>query len=395
MVDFSERSDLYIINTCAVTAESERKSAQMIRRAVKMGGRVAVIGCYSQLDPDIGGIDGVSFIGGSKDKTAVFREAEKILGTEKKSLSINSDLNGYGYEEMSIGTEKTAVFSSCRAFIKIQDGCNGRCSYCIIPKTRGTVRSRPLVDIMSEAERLAEMGYKEIVLTGIETSAYDFAPLSALVRMLNGVNGIERLRFGSLSPNNITKDFLDAARESSVFMPHMHLSLQSGSDRILRLMRRPYNKKQMCEKIQNIYDTLPKTFISADIIVGFPTESEEDFAQTMSVVSDYKLSHIHSFPFSPRPGTDAAVMEGRLLVQKVRLRNERLIKHSHEVKQRIFEQKKGTKAVVLIETVENNICTGHTEDFLEIKFNSMSRAVGDIVTVNIISYDNRFLIAEE
>lgn len=391
IVDFSEKSDLYIINTCAVTAESERKSAQMIRRALKEGGKVAVIGCYSQLDPSLGGIEGVSFIGGSKDKTAVFREVEKLLQTETP-ITEDTDLSDCEYEQMQIGTAATDIFSTCRAFVKIEDGCNGKCSYCIIPKTRGRVRSRPLDDILSEVHRLADRGYKEIVLTGIETSAYNYAPLSELIRTIDRVEGIERLRFGSLSPNSITDDFLAAAAESSVFMPHMHLSLQSGSDRILKLMRRPYNKKQMCAKIEKIYAAMPQTLLSADLIVGFPTETEEDFRQTLDLVSDYHLSHVHAFPFSPRPGTDAASMEGRIDPHEVKVRNEKLIKHALAVKQKILAEKIGTKQKVLVERTHQGVSSGHTEDFLEVRFSSDERVeTGEIVLVNITSYQDEYL----
>lgn len=395
IVDFSDKSDLYIINTCAVTAESERKSAQMIRRALKEGGKVAVIGCYSQLDPALGGIEGVSFIGGSKDKTAVFREVDKLLQAETP-ITEDTDLTGYEYEPMEIGTETTDIFSTCRAFVKIEDGCNGRCSYCIIPKTRGRVRSRPLVDIISEVNRLADRGYKEIVLTGIETSAYDYAPLSELIRTIDRVKGIERLRFGSLSPNSITDDFLAAAAESRVFMPHMHLSLQSGSDRILKLMRRPYNKKQMCGKIEKIYAAMPNTLISADLIVGFPTETDDDFQQTLNLVSDYHLSHVHAFPFSPRPGTAAAVMEGRIDPHEVKLRNEKLIQHSLAVKQKILEKKIGCTQKVLVEKSEQGVSHGHTEDFLEVRFTSdRSIETGEIPLVDIISSQAEYLIGRE
>jgi threonylcarbamoyladenosine tRNA methylthiotransferase MtaB len=392
IVDFSDKSDLYIINTCAVTAESERKSAQMIRRALKEGGKVAVIGCYSQLDPELGGIGGVSFIGGSKDKTAVFREADKLLQVENP-ITEDTDLTDCEYEPMQIGTAATDIFSTCRAFVKIEDGCNGRCSYCIIPKTRGKVRSRPLGDIISEVDRLADRGYKEIVLTGIETSAYDYAPLSELIRTIDRIKGIERLRFGSLSPNSITDDFLAAAQESRVFMPHMHLSLQSGSDRILKLMRRQYNKKQMCGKIEKIYAAMPHALLSADLIVGFPTETEDDFQQTLGLVSEYHLSHVHAFPFSPRPGTDAAVMEGRLDVHEVKLRNEKLIKHSLAVKHEIFERKVGSAQKVLVEKAEQGVCSGHTEDFIEVRFSSDRRVeTGDIAIVDIISHQDEYLI---
>lgn len=396
MVDFSEKSDLCIINTCAVTAESERKSAQMIRRALKMGGRVAVIGCYSQLDPSIRGIEGVSFIGGSKEKTAVFREAETLLENQQIHIVKDNDLNGYGYEQMEIGTEQTTIFSACRAFVKIQDGCNGKCSYCIIPKTRGPVRSRPLNDIKSEIERLAANGYKEIVLTGIETSAYDYAPLSELIKLVDTIKGIERLRFGSLSPNSITDEFLKTASKSAKFMPHLHLSVQSGSDRILRLMRRPYNKTQLCTKMNKIYHAIPDALISADLIVGFPTETEEDFQDTLCIVSDYHLSHIHAFPFSPRPGTEAAEMKGKIPAHEVKQRNERLIKHAFEVKQSIFELKIGKTAKILTETASNGNYSGHTEDFLEVKYTSgKEHIVGDIAEIEFLSYEGEFLTGKE
>jgi len=396
VVDFSEKNDLYIINTCAVTAESERKSAQIIRRALKTGGCVAVVGCYSQLDNTLGGIEGVSFVGGSKDKTAILHAANSLLKDNKIHIVVDTDLNDYGYEHMDIGTEQTDIFSTCRAFVKIQDGCNGRCSYCIIPKTRGRVRSRPLDEIKAEVERLSANGYREIVLTGIETSAYDFAPLSELIRKVDKIKGIDRLRFGSLSPNSITDDFLAAARNSDCFMPHLHLSLQSGSDRILKLMRRPYNKNQMCTKIEKVYGTMPDTLISTDMIVGFPTETEDDFLQTMQIVDDYKLSHVHAFPFSSRPGTEAALMEGKITIGEVKKRNERLIKHSSEIKNLVLERKIGTKARVLIEAFSQNLAIGHTEDFLETKFvQNNTKKVGDIAEVDLVSHENGVLLGKE
>lgn len=367
----------------------------MIRRAVKQGGCVAVIGCFSQLDPTLNGIEGVSFVGGSKDKSAVFREANQLLENKQKFIQQDFNLTGCIYEKMSIGTEQTTLFSTCRVFIKIEDGCDGKCSYCIIPKTRGPVRSRPFVEIIGEAERVAHHGYKEIVLTGIETSAYDAAPLSALIQQIDRVDGIERLRFGSLSPNTMNDDFLKAAAASPKFMPHIHLSLQSASDRILRLMRRPYNKKQMRTKIENIYKAIPHCLISVDLIVGFPTETEDDFQQTMDFVHEYKLSHVHAFPFSPRPGTEAASMAGRIPQQEVKKRNEQLIQCSQEVKKQIFEQKQGLKVKVLVETISGNTYQGHTEDFLETKFTStIQYQVGDVVTVNILSSDNTILFGK-
>ena len=393
VVDFSEKSDLYIINTCAVTAESGRKSAQIIRRALNRGGCVAVIGCYSQLDPTINEIQGVSYIGGNRDKAAVFRKADELLENSRTRYEESFDLSGPGYESLCIGTQRTDVFSTCRAYVKIEDGCNGRCSYCIIPKVRGPVRSRPVAEIISEVQRLAIKGYKEIILTGIETSAYDYAPLSELINIVDGIEGIERLRFGSLSPNTITDGFLTAAADSRKFMPHIHLSLQSASDRILKLMRRPYNKEQMIKKMEMINTRMPDMLISADFIVGFPTETESDFLQTIDFVNAYGLSHVHAFPFSPRPGTAAASMSGKIPARELKKRNEILIEHSRNVKKRILERYNGESVKVLIESIAKGEYRGHTEDFLETKFTSFTqKKIGDIAEVNISSTDGEYLI---
>ncbi len=374
--------DLYVVNTCAVTAESERKSRQMIRRAAALA-PVAVVGCASQLDPErIKAIPGVVFVGGCRDKDAVL-SPERFAGFDMSSCSYGS-LKVDGSEDL---------FSSCRAFVKIEDGCPNACSYCIIPTVRGPARSRDIVDIISECERLTAAGYSELVLTGIEVSAYDRAPLSELVSRVSQVKGIRRLRIGSLTPTAVTPELLKSMRESGSFCPHIHLSLQSGCSRILALMKRKYNREQADERMAMIREYLPEAQISADIICGFPTETEQEFYQTVDMCVSGRFLHVHSFPYSPRPGTPAAAMDGQVDPGERKRRNDILINRASEVRDVILRQKIGKTAEILIEKCVSGICSGHTSDFAECSFAGNGRA-GDYETVNIIGHINGILKGE-
>ncbi len=380
--DFDDDCDLYVINTCAVTAESGRKSGQIIRRAARRG-NVAVVGCYSQLEPEkISAIPGVIRVGGNVNKGAV------VLGLEQAVFSFENCI----YEQMSIAG-KTDLFSSCRAYVKIQDGCPNRCSYCIIPTVRGPVRSRPLVDIISECKTLVAAGYSEIVLTGIEVSAYNEAPLYELIKQVSAIKGIYRLRLGSLTPTCIDVPLLEAMRDSDVFCNHLHLSVQSGCTRILNLMRRKYNKQMLQEKIDLIRKYLPSALISADIITGFPTETEEEAQETVDFCVSNRFMHVHSFPFSPRPGTDAAKMSGQVEKSVRNARNDALITATEKVRTEILGEFIGKNKEILVEKNVAGICVGHTDDFIECTFAGENKA-GDYVLVNIISAQNGILKGE-
>lgn len=380
--DFEENCDLYVINTCAVTGESARKSGQIIRRAARKG-KVAVVGCYSQLEPEkVSAIPNVIRVGGNINKTAV------VTGLENAVFSFEN----CGYENMNL-QGKTDLFSSCRAYVKIQDGCPNRCSYCIIPTVRGPVRSRELVDIIQECKTLVSAGYSEIVLTGIEVSAYDGAPLSELVKAVSAVEGIRRLRLGSLTPTCIDRPLLEAMRDSKVFCSHLHLSVQSGCTRILNLMRRKYNKQQLQQRIDLIREVLPDTMLSADIITGFPTETEEEAKETLDFCVANGFMHVHSFPYSPRPGTDAAAMKGQIDKSVRNLRNEMLISATDKVRARLLNSRIGKREEILTEKNVSGVCTGHTNDFIECTFKGGHKA-GEYVFVNIISQDNGVLKGE-
>ncbi len=374
--------DYYIVNTCAVTSESERKSRQLIRRCASKG-EVLVIGCASQLNPEYLNIPNVIYNGGNRNKARVV-----------DFLCEECDVNGNAvepmtnapYEQMYLnGTDE--LFSECRAFIKIQDGCNGKCTYCIIPTCRGSVRSRDYEDIMAEAERLIEKGYQEVILTGIEVGAYNKLPLYELITKVASLDGIKRIRLGSLSPNIINDAFLNSVSKNEKFMPHIHLSLQSCNDRILRLMKRPYTKKDIIERVNAIRKYIPQCMISADIIVGFPGETHEEFLETVELLKELKIFHVHSFPYSERSGTPAASMPESIPKDVRARRNTYLLSECEKVRNEMFESKIGNSLTVLVEKIEDGVAKGHSNEFIETEFPASDDiTVGSIVNVKIKSY---------
>ncbi len=380
-------SDYYIINTCAVTAESERKSRQLVRRCASKG-RVLVIGCASQLSSEFCNIDNVIYVGGNRNKLDVVGVISEEI---KKDVMSVTPMDGAPYEDMSL-SEADDIFSECRAFIKIQDGCNGKCTYCIIPKCRGSVRSRDAESIIDEAQNLVNSGYREIILTGIEVSAYNKMPLAELITKVASVKGVERIRLGSLSPKIITDSFLVSVSKLSNFMPHIHLSIQSCCDKILVAMKRPYRKNHIIECVSAIRKYIPDCMISADIIVGFPGETEEDFLETLNTLKELNVFHLHSFPYSEREGTPAATMPNSIPKSVRAGRNSRLIESTIETKKRILDEYIGRSVSVLIEKIIDGIAVGHTMEFLEASFQANDALVGDIVDLEIYEHDGAMLI---
>lgn len=378
--------DYYIVNTCAVTGESARKSKQLVRRCASKG-KTLVIGCASQIDKTFSDIPNVVYVGGNGNKTAVIDYlTNNVTETVDNVISLEKAI----YEDLQL-SGKACLFSECRAFLKIQDGCNGKCTYCIIPKCRGPVRSRDIDSIVNEAKSLVENGYKEIILTGIEVSAYNKAPLTELIKQVSSVNGIKRLRLGSLSPNIINEKFLFAVNCCESFMPHMHLSLQSCSDKILQLMKRPYRKEDIFKRIALIREYNPRCMISADIIVGFPGESTEDFNETVDALKELNIFHVHSFPYSEREGTPAADMPNSVPKSIRTERNAILINECDNVRKQILNQYLGKNLSVLVEKIVNGICFGHTEEFFEACFENKVNSVGDIVDIKVESHDGKVL----
>ena len=364
---FEKGADIYIINTCAVTKESERKASQMVRRALSFGtGKVIVTGCSSQLHPELyEKMDGVYFVCGNREKLLAYLSAfdyEKAL--ERRNYSLTST----AYEDMSIsGSERT------RAYVKVEDGCDSKCAYCIIKDARGRIRSRSIDDSVREIKALAALGYKEIVLCGIEISGFGKdtgESLITLIEKASEVEGIERIRLSSIDPAHLRADFIDGLSKIDKFMPYFHLSLQSGSSSVLARMRRKYNAEKILSNTAYAREKLPLCEFCADIIVGFPGESDSEFLETCDIAEKVGLQSFHIFTYSKRPGTEAAEMSGQVDPKIKREREKTLSALRTRVGRSVRSKYVGSTLKVLFETFENGIATGHTENFIEVSVSS-------------------------
>lgn len=308
-----DNADIYVINTCTVTNMSDRKSRQMISRARRDNPEavIAVMGCYSQVKPEeVAAIEGVDVVLGSRNKEEVVDLCENVLQNKKAIDKVLSFSETKTIEELEISNQEAMT----RAYMKIQDGCNMYCSYCLIPYARGNIASRDMDSIKQEAKRLAQNGYKEIVLTGIHVASYgkDLRNGTSLIDVIEEVaktEGIERIRLSSMEPRHITRDFLERMKETGKACDHFHLSLQSGSDEILKAMNRKYDTKIFKEKVDLIREVFPNAGLTTDIIVGFPTETEENHEDTKDFVKEIKFAKTHLFKYSKRDGTKAASMK--------------------------------------------------------------------------------------
>lgn len=376
IVPFHDRADVYIINTCSVTNIADRKSRQMIHKAKKMnpGAIVVAAGCYVQTSTEQAKADAAIdiIIGNNKkqDLLNMLAAYEADHGAEQEGvLDINHTKQEY--EELTVihPSEHT------RAFLKVQDGCNQFCSYCIIPYARGRVRSRKLEDVEREARRLAENGFQELVLTGIHLSSYGIdcdSSLLELIRTLHGIDGIERIRLGSLEPGIITESFVQALVKLPKVCPHFHLSLQSGCDETLKRMNRHYTTALYLEKCGILRQYFDRPALTTDVIVGFPGETEEEFAQTERFLETVHFSDMHIFKYSKRRGTKAADMPNQIDPQIQSVRSEKLIALGERMKDDFLEACKDQEQIVLIEE-ETEIdgtkyMTGHSKNYIRCAF---------------------------
>ena len=373
---FDEKCDAYVINTCTVTAESDRKSRQTVRRALSNGTVVAVCGCSSQLNAQVFYDLGAHYVCGTRNKLSVFDYIKENIG-KAPERKINSPApSSLPYENMNgISTERT------RAYVKIQDGCDGACTYCAIKNARGCSVSRDEEEILCEVKTLVNEGFCEFVLTGIETSSYKNLP--SLIKKVSEIDGVKRIRLGSLDPSFLRPDITDALLSCDKLCPHFHLSVQSGSDRILALMKRKYNSAILRRNIDYILSKNNDFRFSCDIIAGFPTETESDLEDTASLLKDYPFVHAHIFPYSERSGTPAAEMIGMLPKAERKKHAEYLDKISAAKAKVLMEKAVNEKKQhsVLFETYKNGILCGHAEDFTEVFMHSTEDLKGKIIAV--------------
>jgi threonylcarbamoyladenosine tRNA methylthiotransferase MtaB len=361
-----DQADAVIINTCTVTAEADRKSRQMIRQAVSShpGAVVVVAGCYAQRDPaKLASILGVDLVIGNAQRAQIAQWIEKARASKAPLCRVDS-LEGAGFEPLTI----SAPGEHTRANIKIQEGCNRFCTYCIIPSVRGPIRSRPMADTVAEVKRLAALDVKEFVLTGIHIASYGLdlpggTGLIDLLEALDAVPGMGRLRLGSLEPALLTEDFCRRAAGLGHLCHHFHLSLQSGCTQTLRRMGRRYTAEKFAQYAQRLRRFIPDSALTTDIIVGFPQESDEDFETSMAFVEEMAFSRIHVFPFSPREGTAAARMAGQIDKSTKHQRARAMIALGQRLQQEAALALVGTRQWVLVEEEERGMAAGYTPGY--------------------------------
>lgn len=382
VVPFKEGCDAYIINTCTVTAESDSKCKKAIRRAIRYGAPVAVIGCFVQGADDIEEFESVTYLGGNVNKGDVADKIESIIRGEKADMRCS--VSGADYEKLEISSRKYV-----KAYVKIEDGCNNFCSYCYIPFVRGRVRSRKESDILEEIKRLKTAGYREIILTGIETSAFgedrgEKDALCNLVKKIQTECNIERLRFGSLRPSFFTSENLDILSSIEGVLPHFHMSVQSASDNILKSMNRDYTSRDLYSAVENIRKFFPNANLSCDMICGFPGETERDFEESLTFIDKASILHTHVFPYSKRKGTKAAAMPLQLPDNERYARSNLMMQTASDVHKRIFLENVGKEYNVLAEFFKDSKVLGYTENFINLKFTPPDGCKkGDIVKIKI------------
>lgn len=387
-----EKADIYIINTCSVTNMSDRKSRQMIRRAKEMNPEafVIVVGCYAEVaKEEIEKIDEVDLVLGNHQKANI----DKYIEAYFDGRDVNDEaIESYFYDFGSITyTEKT------RAVVKVQDGCNNFCTYCIIPYARGRICSRQPESVVDEITKIAKEGIKEVVITGIQVSAYgkDFDSdyrLIDLLEEINKIDGIERIRIGSIEPLMITDEFCERVKKLEKMCHHFHLSLQSGCDKTLKEMNRRYTTAQFEEvvrKLRNIYDDV---ILTTDIIVGFPNETDEDFEQTYEFLKSIKFYKMHVFKYSQRKGTVAAKMKNQVSPEKKEERSKRLLKLSSDNEKDYLDGYIGKDVRVLFEEQDGEFVKGHTDNYIVVETKGSEQDLNKILTVHVEQSEEEKLI---
>ena len=388
-VDFKQVADVYVINTCTVTNTGDSKSRQMIRKAIRKNPKatICVVGCYSQTAPEeIEKIEGVGVVLGTQYRSDIVKYVDEHLETGELVIKVDNVMNLRKFEDLNIDR-----FKNTRAFLKIQDGCNNFCTYCIIPYARGRVRSRQKESVLNQAQRLVDNGYVEIVLTGIHTAGYgedldDYSFYELLVDLVK-IKGLKRLRISSIETSQISDEIIDLIGSNEIIVDHLHVPLQAGSDATLKRMNRKYTTSQYLEKINKIRNYLPNIAFTTDVIVGFPGESDEEFEETYNFIKEVNYSELHVFPYSPRRNTPAAKMKDQVDDKIKHERVNRLLELSKELNRDFALKQIGKTLKVLFEKRDGDYLVGHASDYLKVRVKTTDNLIGEIVEVKINNYE--------
>ncbi|MER1990266.1 MAG: tRNA (N(6)-L-threonylcarbamoyladenosine(37)-C(2))-methylthiotransferase MtaB, partial [Solibacillus isronensis] len=390
--EFDHQADVYVINTCTVTNTGDKKSRQVIRRAIRQNpdAVICVTGCYAQTSPaEIMAIPGVDIVVGTQDREKMLGYIDQYRNERQPINAVRNIMKNRVYEELDV----PAFTDRTRASLKIQEGCNNFCTFCIIPWARGLMRSRDPEEVIRQAQQLVDAGYLEIVLTGIHTGGYgqDFKDynLAQLLRDLEAqVKGLKRLRISSIEASQLTDEVIEVLQNSEIVVNHLHIPIQSGSDTVLKRMRRKYTMEFFAERLEKLKIALPDLAVTSDVIVGFPGETEEEFMETYNFIRDHKFSELHVFPYSQRTGTPAARMEDQIDEEIKNERVHRLIALNDQLAKEYASRFEGEVLEVIPEERfkdgdNENLYVGYTTNYLKVIFEGTEEMVGQLVKVKI------------
>ena len=398
-VDFEHGADIYIINTCSVTDFADKKCRYEVRRALKHApqAKIVVVGCYAQLKPkEISEIPGVDLVLGAAEKFNILKYMDGISASSDKGMVIAGEI-----KEANSFVDAFSFGDRTRSFLKVQDGCDYKCSFCTIPQARGASRSDTIENVVSNAQKIAELGVKEIVLTGVNLGDFGNGTdviegnkpkkeslFIDLVKALDSVEGISRYRISSIEPNLLTKEIIDFVAQSEKFVPHFHIPLQSGSDKILQVMRRRYQRDLYKQRVEWIKNAIPHCCIGVDVIVGFPGETDDDFMDTYNFIHDLDISYLHVFTYSERPNTPAATLNDAVPMDVRRSRNDMLRILSLKKKDHFSNPYLGTIQNVLFEHSKDElILHGFTDNYIKISLPKSDNLINTIGKVKLLHWD--------
>lgn len=387
-VEYKEFADIYVLNTCSVTDNADKEARKLIRQAKRKNpnAQIAVIGCYAQLMPDqIAKIDGVNLVIGTENKFNVLKELD-LLNLNSETKIIRNKI-----EDVNAFTPSYSSNDRTRTYLKVQDGCDYTCSFCTIPLARGRSRSDTISNTIKIANQAIQSGAREIVLTGVNIGDYGKNNNESFIELIKRLDtlAVERIRISSIEPNLLTKEIIDFCAESKKFMPHFHIPLQSGSNKILKLMRRRYTSSQYAESISLIRQLIPDASIGVDVIVGFPGESNEDFMETFNFIESLDISYLHVFTYSERKNTDAANFK-KSVDKKTRAHRSLILRRLSEKKlSDFYDQFIGTQRVVLFDNKKNNQILGYTDNYIKVAVDSTDFKVNTVHEINLLSNEKQ------
>ena len=387
-VNYKEFADIYVLNTCSVTDNADKEARKLIRQAKRKNpnAQIAVIGCYAQLMPDqIAKIDGVNLVIGTENKFNVLTELD-LLNLNSETKIIRNKI-----EDVNAFTPSYSSNDRTRTYLKVQDGCDYTCSFCTIPLARGRSRSDTISNTIKIANQAIRSGAREIVLTGVNIGDYGKNNKESFIELIKRLDtlAVERIRISSIEPNLLTKEIIDFCAESKKFMPHFHIPLQSGSNKILKLMRRRYTSSQYAESISLIRQLIPDASIGVDVIVGFPGESNEDFMETFNFIESLDISYLHVFTYSERKNTDAANFK-KSVDKKTRAHRSLILRRLSEKKlSDFYDQFIGTQRVVLFDSKKNNQILGYTDNYIKVAVDSTDYKVNTVHEINLLSNEKQ------